>query len=61
MSLPTNHYFQYITQAREVEAKTEGAKTKLVTLNAYKRDELEEVRRNIELPPCYVRLPIVNN
>ena len=60
MSLPTNHCFQYITQAREVEAKTEGAKTKLVTLNAYKRDELEEVG-NIELPPCYVRLPIVNN
>jgi len=32
----------YITKAREVEAKTEGAKTKLVTLNAYERDELEE-------------------
>jgi predicted dehydrogenase len=40
---------KYITKAREVEAKTTGAKTKLVTLNAYKRDELEECfERNAE-------------
>ena len=39
----------YITKAREAEGKIAGAKTKLVTLNAYKREELEECfTRNAE-------------